>query len=46
MMEETVNKRYLAIPSFRHHSDPTGWKLGGWKELTKVISLEGSKCPG
>lgn len=41
-----VNKCHLAIPSFQHHSDPTGWNLGGWKELTKVISLEGSKCPG
>lgn len=48
-MEETVNKCYLEIPGYQHHSDPTGWNLAvwdGWRGLTKVILLQDPKCLG
>ena len=48
-MEEMVNKCYLAIPSFQHRTDPTGWNLAvwnGWRGLTEVILLEDPKCLG
>lgn len=44
-----MNKCYLAVLSFGHHSDPAAWKLAewnGWRGLPKVILLEDPKCLG
>jgi hypothetical protein len=37
-MGKTVNK-CLAVPSFRHSSDPAGWDLAMWKWVEETDCL-------
>lgn len=30
VQRQTMNKCYLAVPGFGHHSDPAAWKLAEW----------------